>query len=162
MDRDSDYIKILVESLIKKVEILDDILKENEKQKSAVSEEKFNDVLFEETLNNKEKYINELNSLDSGFETVYNRVRDVFQDEKSKSIYGEEIRHMKELIGKITDKTLEIQRQEKSNEQLVMKKLGDERNDIVQTKSLRKAASDYYKNMNKVDYIEPQFMDKKQ
>lgn len=162
MDRDSDYIKILVESLIKKVEILDDILKENEKQKSAVSEEKFNDVLFEETLNNKEKYINELNSLDSGFETVYNRVRDVFQDEKSKSIYGEEIRHMKELIGKITNKTLEIQRQEKSNEQLVMKKLGDERNDIVQTKSLRKAASDYYKNMNKVDYIEPQFMDKKQ
>lgn len=162
MDRDSDYIKILVESLVKKVEILDGILKENEKQKSAVSEEKFNDVLFEETLNNKEKYINELNSLDSGFETVYNRVRDVFQDEKSKGIYGEEIRHMKELIGKITDKTLEIQRQEKSNEQLVMKKLGDERNDIVQTKSLRKAASDYYKNMNKVDYIEPQFMDKKQ
>lgn len=162
MDRDSDYIKILVESLVKKVEILDGILKENEKQKSAVSEEKFNDVLFEETLNNKEKYINELNSLDSGFETVYNRVRDVFQDEKSKGIYGEEIRYMKELIGKITDKTLEIQRQEKSNEQFVMKKLGDERNDIVQTKSLRKAASDYYKNMNKVDYIEPQFMDKKQ
>lgn len=162
MDRDGDYIKILIESLNKKSEVLDGILKENEKQRNAVSEEKLNDALFEETLDNKEKYINELNNLDTGFETVYNRVRDVLQDEKSKVLYEEQIRHMKELIGRITDKTLEIQRQEKSNEQLVMKKLAEERSDIVQVKNVRKAASDYYKSMNKVNYIDPQFMDQKQ
>ncbi|MDE6233469.1 MAG: flagellar protein FliT [Lachnospiraceae bacterium] len=162
MDRDSDYIKILIESLNKKVEVLDGILKENEKQKSAVSEEKINDALFEETLENKEKYINELNNLDIGFETVYNRVRDVLQDEKSKSIYGEQIRQLKDLIGMITDRTLEIQRQEKSNEQLVMKKLAKERSEITQVRNARKAASDYYKSMNKVNYIDPQFMDRKQ
>lgn len=162
MDRNSDYIKILIESLVKKIEVLDSIIEENEKQKSAVSGEKLNDVLFEETLENKEKYINELNSLDTGFETVYNRVRDVLQGEDTKGAYREEILQIKALIGKVTDRTLEIQRQEKSNEQLVMKKLSEEHSNIVQVKNVRKAASDYYNSMNKVNYIDPQFMDKKQ
>ena len=42
-----------------------------------------------------------------------------------------------------------------------MKLINNERKAISVTKSARKVTSDYYKNMNKVNYIDPQFMDKK-
>lgn len=162
MDTERDYIEILTDSLVKKSSILDCIIQENEKQKQAVSGEKFNDGLFEETLANKQKYIDELNNIDLGFEKVYSRVKSTLQDDKMKSLCKEKILKMKELITDITGKSLKIQQQEKSNEKQVFQKLSEERINIVQVKNMRKAASDYYRNMNNINYIDPQFMDKKE
>lgn len=161
MDRNSDYINILIDSLNKKIIILDRILEENEKQKNSVSGQKFDEILFDRTLTNKEKYIEELNQLDIGFETVYNRVQDILKEENGRQKYSSEILRMKELIGKITDKTLEIQRQEKANQELVYKRFSEQHSNIIQVKNVRKVTSDYYNNMNKVNYIDPQFMDQK-
>lgn len=162
MDTERNYIEILTDSLIKKSSILDCIIQENERQKQAVSGEKFNDELFEETLANKQKYIDELNNIDLGFEKVYSRVKSILQDDKMKIVYKEKILKMKELIVDITGKSLKIQQQEKSNEKQVFIKLSKERSNIVQVKNMRKAASDYYRNMNNINYIDPQFMDKKE
>lgn len=162
MDTERNYIEILTDSLIKKSSILDCIIQENERQKQAVSGEKFNDELFEETLTNKQKYIDELNNIDLGFEKVYSRVKSILQDDKMKIVYKEKILKMKELIADITGKSLKIQQQEKSNEKQVFQKLSKERSNIVQVKNMRKAASDYYRNMNNINYIDPQFMDKKE
>lgn len=124
MDNNSNYIYILRDSLKKKIVILDKIIKENERQKESVSGEKMDDTAFELSMDNKENLINQLNVLDDGFEKVYDRVKDILITEDGKKKYESEINEMKKLISDITDKSMEIQRQEKQNEALVMKKTG--------------------------------------
>jgi hypothetical protein len=56
---------------------------------------------------------------------------------------------------------MEIQISEKRNEQAVLSKMSDERKRIYQSKANNKVVSDYYKNMNKMNIVDPQFLDKK-
>ena len=92
---------------------MDKIIEENERQKESVSGEKMDDTAFELSMDNKENLINELNVLDDGFEKVYDRVKDILITDDGKKKYESEIREMKKLISDITDKSMEIQRQEK-------------------------------------------------
>lgn len=161
MDNNSNYIIILRDSLKKKVGVLDEIIKENEKQKKSVTSEKMDDDAFQASIDNKGKLIEELNTLDRGFETAYDRVKDVLTGDEGRKRYASEIREMKELISLITDRVMHIERQEKENQALVAKKLTEERNSISRVKNAGKVAAGYYKTMNKIDYAEPQFMDQK-
>lgn len=161
MDNNSNYIYMLRDSLKKKIVILDKIIEENGRQRESVSGDKMDDTAFELSMDNKENLINELNVLDDGFEKVYDRIKDILITDDGKKKYESEIREMKKLISDITDKSMEIQRQEKQNEALVMKKLAEERNNISKVRSARKVAAGYYQSMNKIDYTEPQFMDQK-
>lgn len=159
MENINDYISILIESLNKKVVILDDILKENENQKLAVSSEKMNEELFDQTIDSKEKLIKKLNELDTGFDAIYSRIKDdiVVHAER----YSEEIKTLKGLISTITEKSMEVQISEKRNEQLVEKSFKNLRKEARKTKAANQAASDYYKNMSNTTVVEPQFVDKK-
>lgn len=161
MDNNDNYVYILRESLEKKLTILDQIIQENIRQRNSVSSEKMDDAEFEMAIENKDRLIEELNTIDTGFEKVYERVKESISSDDGKKKYASEIRRMKELIAAITDKTMEIERQEKQNEGLVMKKLADERSNIMQVKNARKVTAGYYQTMNKIDYTEPQFMDQK-
>lgn len=154
-----NYISILKESLQKKIEVLDEILKLNELQKESVSEEKFNEEKFEESFERKDICIAELNKLDSGFESVFKHVKEKI--DSNPEMYKADVEEFKKLISEITEKSMEVQLSEKRNEKLVFSKLSEERTKIRQSKNANKVATDYYKNMSKVNVIEPQFLDKK-
>lgn len=154
-----NYISILKESLYKKVEVLDEILRLNELQKDSVSEEKFNEDKFDESIEKKDVCIAELNRLDSGFESVFKHVREKIDE--NPEMYKKDVEEFQKLISEITEKSMEVQLSEKRNEKLVFGKLSEERNKIRQSKNANKVATDYYKNMSKVNVVEPQFLDKK-
>lgn len=154
-----NYISILKESLYKKIEVLDEILKLNELQKESVSEEKFNEDKFEESIEKKDVCIEELNRLDSGFESVFKHVKEKIDE--NPDMYKKDVEEFQKLISEITEKSMEVQLSEKRNEKLVFGKLSEERNKIRQSKNANKVATDYYKNMSKVNVVEPQFLDKK-
>ena len=61
--------------------------------------------------------LEELEKADMGFERVYERVKDAFQE--NRYLYEAEIKEMQQLIKKITDYTAKIQAQELRNKQLM-------------------------------------------
>lgn len=159
VDKNMDYITILIESLDKKIKTLDKIIELNIKQYDSVNGDSIDDDAFNDSVIEKEKCINVIEELDSGFDMVYNHVREELMNNKDK--YSEEIEILRKKIAEITEKSMEVQLGEKRNEQAVMKALTNERKNIRQSKVTTKAASDYYKNMNKINYVDPQFLDKK-
>lgn len=159
MSENSKYIKILIDSLNKKSGILDLIIQKNKEQKEIISGETLDDELFQKNIEEKSACIQELTDLDSGFETVYDRVKEELQ--VNKSSYAKEILEMKELISKITQKSAQIQRDEILNRGRIEMHFSKIKRKIKQAKTGKKVAYDYYKNMNKVSYVEPQFLDKK-
>jgi len=159
MDNSKNYITILVDSLNKKIKLLEYILVENKRQQLSVSSEKMDEELFEETMAKKEDYINQINEIDQGFETVYHHVQEELSVNAGQ--YKDEISELKELISVITQKSMEVQLSEKRNEQMITKKFSDIRKDIHKSKNVSKVATDYYKAMSKTGVVEPQFLDKK-
>lgn len=154
-----DYLSILEESLNKKVKILDEIIRLNATQLESVSGEEIDDELFNQTIEEKDKYIKEIEELDKGFETIYEHIKDELAVNRAK--YSNEISQLKEMIAKITEKSMEVQLSEKRNEQAVYKKMSEERQKIHQSRTSNKVAADYYKSMNKMSIVDPQFVDKK-
>lgn len=158
----SNYYEILNDSLKKKIAILERIEEANMLQKEAASGERLDEEKFEKSLALKDELISEIEELDKGFETVYNRVKEDISSPENKEKYKNIIEEMKKHISKITELTMNIGIQEKHNQKLVMEKLSADKKEVMQARSISKAASSYYNNMNKVNYIDPQFMDKKQ
>ena len=79
-----DYLDLLEESLVKKSAILDKIEEFNLKQKNifTVNGEEPDFEKFDSYVEEKGKLIDELNSLDNGFETLYERVADTLKENK--------------------------------------------------------------------------------
>ena len=154
-----NYIEILVESLCRKKEILGQIMDLNDEQADLIKQGEITGEPFTETISKKQKLIESLNLLDSGFEKVYQRVRMEILDHRE--TYKEQIAHMQELISQITDCSVKIQADEERNRRNIEDSFDTVKQDIRQSRTSVKAASDYYKSMSRVNYIDPQFMDKK-
>ena len=161
MENTQNYIQIMINSLKKKVKVLDDISIQNEKQNEAAQSQKLDDEAMEQTYEAKESLIKELEELDNGFDNLYMRIKEGLADENAKKQYAIQIKEMQQLISEITEKSMNIERQEKRNQEAVLKAVNQEKMVISKTKNAQKVSSDYYNNMNKVNYIDPQFMDKK-
>ena len=157
--QNENYILILKESLKKKKHILEELVKLNERQKAAVSGENFDAEAFEAVVEEKGQYIEQIEELDKGFQSVYDHVKDTLNGNRER--YKTEIAELKQLIAEVTEKSMEVQISEKRNEQLVYSKIAQERKKIHQSRTASRVASDYYKSMSKVNVIDPQFLDKK-
>lgn len=157
--QEHNYIDILKDSLTKKKLVLENILKENEEQKKIIQAEKFDYDSFDECYDRKGKLISELNLLDSGFESIYERVSGVLASKKEK--YREDIAVLQSLVKQVTELSMEIEASEKRNKELMEKCTFDMQNELKTARATTKAVSNYYHNMNRLNVIEPQFMDKK-
>lgn len=153
------YLDVLTDSLEKKVIILDEILKQNELQAQAASAAEFDMEAFEQTVSEKDVLIQEIVRIDSGFESVYERVR--IELDANKGLYKEQIRKMKQLIQDIADKSVAVSASEARNKKLVEASFSKAKQQLRQGRTNVKAASDYYKNMSRVNYIDPQMLDTK-
>lgn len=153
------YLDVLTDSLEKKVIILDEILKQNELQAQAAGAAEFDMEGFEQTVSEKDVLIQEIVRIDSGFESVYERVR--IELDANRSLYTEQIRKMKQLIQEIADKSVAVSASEARNKKLVEASFSKARQRLRQDRTNVKAASDYYKSMSRVNYIDPQMLDTK-
>ncbi len=159
MENVNSYIEILIDSLKKKSEILDCISAENARQLSAIKDDPIDYELFEATIEKKETYIEQLNVMDGAFQKVFDRVKDAL--EKDKSQYTSQIKIMKALVQEVTDKAMNIQAEETRNKETFTNAALNMRQKVKSVKAAKKVASGYYDNMNKLNVVEPQFMDKK-
>lgn len=154
-----NYIEILRDSLLKKIELLDELIKVNEEQKNIITGSEFMYENFDMIIDKKNILIKELNSLDDGFASVYNRVKELLEEEKDE--HKEDIARLKELITQVTDRMVTLGVSEKNNKELLDKRTNELKREVKTARTSNKVAVDYYQSMNKLNVIEPQFMDKK-
>lgn len=155
-----NYLNILEESLHKKLEVLEKIEDYNTEQHKIFSEEKASLDEFDEAIEEKGRLIEQLSRLDDGFESLYAKVAEELQNNKSQ--YAEQIKRMQELVKQVTDKSVSIQAQEARNKALIEEYFAKERAGIRNNRKSSKAAFDYYQSMSRAAAMDPQFMDSKQ
>lgn len=154
-----NYLHVLEESLIKKNTILDQIYSCSEKQEQLLKEEDFSFENFDQIVEEKDGYVEELTKLDDGFETLYNRVSTQLSENRAK--YGQEISRMQKLIAGITEKSVGIQALEARNKASLEQMFQRKRDSLKVNRQSSKAAYDYYKNMNNGSIPVSQYMDQK-
>ena len=151
--------QILLQSLEKKVLLLDRMIEQNGVQEGILKQEELDMDVFDEAVNQQGVYLEELERLDRGFEAVYDRVREELLEDKER--YRTEIARMKELIQQITDKIVTINAGNMRNKVLAENQFKKKRVSIGTGASKNKAARNYYNSMNNLNYVSPQFYDSK-
>ncbi len=156
----SASLDMLEESLVKKLEVMRKIEEENKKQKDILSNPSEETLAaFDKTLDIKGEYIDQLNSLDDGFQTLFDKVKAEVGDHKE--LYADQIKRMQVLIHDITDLSASLEAQERRNKKLAEDYFNIQRQDMNHSRSSSAAAFNYYQTMNNFKNVPPQFMDKK-
>lgn len=153
------YIQIMLQSLEKKSRVLDQIIQLNEQQKTVLESADSPVEDFDETVEKKSALIEQMEQLDSGFEKLYDRVREELRI--NKDTYKDQIRKMQDYIRAVTDKSVQIQTQEARNKELMTSKFARVKKQARQVRTNFKATSSYYQSMSRTSVIDPQFMDDK-
>ncbi len=153
------YVDIMIQSLQKKIKVLEEIKRVNQSQKELLEDDQADADDFDQTVEDKASLIEQMVQLDSGFDKLFERVQDELNT--NKEAYADKIKMMQSLIRQITDYSMEIQAQEARNKELMTRKFVAVRDRAKAVRTNTKAASQYYQNMMQLNYVEPQFMDNK-
>lgn len=152
-----NYLRILEESLHKKLTLLDEIQAYNEAQQQVFASEQVQVERFDEYIAKKGQLIEAVIRLDDGFEMLYANVAETLKENRSQ--YAEQIKILQQLIYQVTEKSVSIQAQEARTKAMVEAYFAKEKEQIGMGRRNSKVAFDYYSNINKQVYSEPQFMD---
>lgn len=155
-----NYLDVLAESLEKKIDILEKIQEYSLLQQDALRAEDFQPDVFDEYVDKKSVLIDELTTLDNGFETLYHNLEQELKDNREK--YSVQIKHLQELVSRVTEMSVTIQAQEARNKKKVEEFFSRERSNLARNRKSAKAAYDYYKRVSAPGYTEPQLYDNKQ
>lgn len=153
------YLTILEQSLDKKIIILSRIIEQDQIQLQQLQNPNLEPDEFDRTVEVKAKLIEELELLDQGFEQIFARVKKEIGEHKEP--YKAEIRSMQEKIRQITDKSVQIQTQEARNKALMEQRFSAIHKQVREIRQSQKVVNQYYRNMMKRTYTEPQFLDNK-
>ena len=153
------YIDIMIQSLEKKERVLDRIIELDNVQKNQLEDTELKPDDFDEVVEEKAKLIEQLDQLDSGFEKLFERMKEEL--EGNKEAHKEEIRIMQQHIKSITDKSVQIQSQEVRNKDLMTAKFTSVKKQAREVRKGQNVVNKYYKNMTNTNYVAPQFMDNK-
>lgn len=154
-----DYLKILEESLDKKISILQALLEASRRQNALADAEQLDMDAFDVTMEQKDALLEQLVELDRGFENVYRGVESELKNGKEK--YRNQIERIQQRIRKCTDLSVELQALEERNKTKLATRFTAQQREIRQVKTSSKAASTYYKSMSGVQNIDSIFMDQK-
>ncbi len=155
----NNYLKILEESLMKKIKILDSVQELCDRQSAMLGESPLDMEGFDLCVDEKDVLITELSRLDEGFEALYDNIKQSLQNNRFQ--YAQQIQKLQGLIQQVMDKSMSIQAQESRNRDAVTAYFKQERQNVAQGRRTSKAMYDYYKNISNVNAMQPQFMDQK-
>ena len=153
------YLAIMLQSLKKKEQVLDEIIRLNDLQKKQLTDQATPVDDFDKTVEDKRDCIDQLDQLDSGFEKLYAQVQEELQANKEQ--YADTIKALQKCIRSVTDKSIMIQAQEARNKDLMMQKFTTVRKHAKDVRANSKAITGYYKTMTHSGYMDSRYMDGK-
>jgi hypothetical protein len=143
--KDLTYISILIDSLKKKIEVLERLRDDTEKQEEILSRDELDFDAFNKTIESKEKSLARLGELDDGFLEVYEKVAPLFKNDKES--YENEITYLKELVRRVTDYSTMLTALEERNKVKLSIHLNRGKQRIKEYKQSSKTVAAYYKNI---------------
>lgn len=153
------YINVLVDSLQRKSSALQGILEYTKKQEQILWSEAFDEEEFLQTISAKQRFLDRIEELDSGFEVVFNRVNEELASGRGQ--YATQIKTMQKLITEISGLSMDIQALEQRNKVQMEKVLSSKKDSIKNMRANNNAANNYYRNMANQQYNQSYFLDKK-
>jgi hypothetical protein len=153
------YINILVDSLRKKEDILDRLIRLTEEQERITAADDAEMDGLEAAFAEKEACIAQLNQLDEGFEKVYLHVKEAFESDKEQ--YKDQILLLQDLIRSVTEKGTRLQALELKNRSRFQLFFANRKKEIKNFKLSSKTVDNYYKNAMNQQTGESFFLDKK-
>ena len=139
------YVGILLDSLKRKKKYLDEIEELTLKQGEIIEADRFDENAFGEIVDRKEILINNINEIDKGFTSVYDRIRSNLLDNRDD--YKRELKEIQDLINACMDKGSSIEVSEERNRAKFEVVFASERKNLRQVKNSRSVANKYYKTM---------------
>lgn len=152
-------LQILKDSLIQKSALLSDIKAKSEEQAELVSNP---EVLLDDIDRNMEEkgqLVDKLTKLDAGFEALYDSIRKELI--KDKDFYKDEISEIQKLISGIMEKSASIEVLEKRNKTAIETIFNTRKKELRHKKTASSVAHQYYRSTNRLNIVNPQFLDKK-
>ena len=157
--QEKQYLEILIQSLKKKLMILNQLAVLNQDQRAILQDENADPDTFDINVRDKDRLIRQIVELDTGFDEVYAHIKDLM--ERDHSAYEEQISQMRELIRLIMAKDASIRAEEQRNYVLAQKKFASVRTKVREVKASQKMVNSYYQNMMRQSRSTAQFMDNK-
>ncbi len=154
-----NYLQIMIESLEKKIDVLDKALALDKRQLALATAQPFDNDSYNKSMEEKGELIDELNKLDDGFTSTYELVRDEVQ--ANPKAYASQVERMQTLIRMAMDKGVALEVQEKRGKQAIQNVVNAKRLAIKEQKRSVVVARQYYKAMSKINTVDPQLMDKR-
>ncbi|MDC7293574.1 flagellar protein FliT [Butyrivibrio sp. DSM 10294] len=151
---------MLEDSLIKKIEVMDRIEEENNRQTEVLkNSEEVDEKAFDDTVEKKGELVDQLLLLDEGFQSLFDRVKEELG--KNKDMYKEQVGRLQNLIHEVMDRSSSIEAHEHRNKKLAEQYFSTTRQRLENNKKSSAVAFNYYQTMNKFKDIPPQFLDQK-
>ncbi len=154
------YLSILIDSLKKKNILLDDVFRISKQQNELLQQATIDFELYDQEVDEKDKFIQQLIKIEEGFELIYEKIKDELPQRKVE--FKEEVQELQEYIALIMEKSMTIQALENRNQQIIQQSLQEERKKLGEGRRSSKVAMDYYQTVSKNKVSPPQFMDRKQ
>ena len=155
----TSYLQILQDSLQKKYELLCKIEAKSLEQSEMLKSRSVDLAQVDLNMDEKAELIEQVLSLDNGFESIYEKIRTQLLPNKEQ--YKEQIVALQKLIEKVTEKSASIQSTEARNKAQMDMFFSNQKREIQGKRNAMSVARDYYQNMNKVKHVSPQFLDRK-
>jgi len=142
------YVSMMVDALKRKKDILEVLLEKTRQQEILLRSEELNIESFNAIINEKGDGIDEINTIDEGFDALFRQVKkEITADRLS---YKQEIEEMQELIAKVSELGVQIQALEHQNSERFKMYLSRQRKTIHDFYVNNRTASNYYQNMANV------------
>ncbi|HKL80619.1 MAG TPA: hypothetical protein VJ888_09330 [Mobilitalea sp.] len=156
---DQTYINILTDTLNKKTNILDQLIRFTVIQEDIVTGEAPDMNRLDQTISEKEVLIAQLEQLDEGFEKVYLHVKEDVT--KNKEGYKDQIIILQDLIRLVTKKSTALQAAEFRNKNKFANFFVGKKKEIKNFKMSSQTANSYYRSATEHQQGQAHFLDKK-
>lgn len=146
MNQTGTYVNIMKESLVRKRNYLQEILDLTNKQGELAASDKLDEEAFGKLVDRKEILISNVNEIDKGFTSVYERVRKEILE--NKDLYKEELKAIQESIRACVDLGMAIESAELRNKSALENAFAKSFRGVKQLKQSKQVATKYYKSMS--------------
>lgn len=157
---EQNYMSVLIDTLEKKLDALKTILSLTQEQEVISRQDSYPEDEMERILNVKEIQISRLNSLDEGFQSVFDRIKS--EVKKNPDAYKDEVEQLQNLIRRCTELGNEIMVLEQRNHERFQILFSKFNSQYSVSKTKASVAQNYFRTMNNSKILDPYFVDKKQ
>ncbi len=146
MSETANYIQVLLTTLKRQEETLQELLQITQEQSHIAERADFEETMLDDSLNRKEILITKLNEYDDGFTSVYGRIRDEVKNDPN--VYQEELGEIRRLIKRCTDLGVEIRVLEERNRDKLTQCFANRQKVYAAKRNAASVASHYNQTMN--------------